>query len=110
MKVTNSNTVMMTKDKPEKKKSTNLSQAAKIARSAGGLIITPAKVECLATARSSVEVTNPSTVMMTRELSEKKKFTTQGQASVVTRPAEGRISIKAVARSSVEVTNPSTVF
>ena len=79
VKVTNSNTVMMTKEKPEKMKSTNLSQTAKIARHAVGLIITPAKVECQATARSSVEVTNPSTVVMTQELPEKKKITIQGQ-------------------------------
>ena len=48
-------------------------------------------VECLATAGSCVEVTNYNTITMTKKLPEKKKSTTQGQATEIARPAEGLI-------------------
>ena len=59
-----------------------------IARPTERLSIPPAMVECLATARSSVEVTNSNTITMTQELPEKKS-TIQGQAAGIARPAEG---------------------
>ena len=47
---------------------------------------------------------------MTLGQSEKEMISTQGQAPMVTRPAEGRINISDVARSSEEVPNHSTVM
>jgi hypothetical protein len=60
------------------------------ARPADRLSSNPAMMECLATAVSSVEVTDTNSVKMTQELPEKKS-TTQGQAAEIARPAEGLI-------------------
>jgi DNA uptake protein ComE-like DNA-binding protein len=107
VEVANTNTIMMIQEVP-KTRSTIQGQAPGIARPAEKLSIPTAMVECLATARSNVELTN--TIMMTQELPETRS-TIQGQAAGIARPAEGlsiptaTVEELASARSTVEVTN-----
>ena len=85
------------------------------ARPADRLSSNPAMMECLATAGSSVEVTNTNSAKMTQELPEKRS-TTEGQAAEVARPAEGLNIIAARMEQTVDakedmqvVLQPTTV-